>query len=128
MDMGFVEVPPAETFDNSKLEEFNAKWDLDLQEKDDKEKLEKETMEAKARQEHADWNAERELKRDGRSTANREEEQVLCEQIEGEIESENPWERVFKLVDLQKEHTDGRSDVNRMKGIFRKMKNENLQK
>jgi hypothetical protein len=45
------------------------------------------------------------------------------EQIEADLEAENPWARIIKLVDLQTEHSDGSNDVSRMRQIFIQLKN-----
>ena len=46
------------------------------------------------------------------------------EQIEADMEAENPWARVIKLVDLQAEHSDKNLDVSRMRQLFIQLKNE----
>lgn len=46
------------------------------------------------------------------------------EQIEADLEAENPWARVIKLVDLQAEHSDKNLDVSRMRQLFIQLKNE----
>ena len=50
--------------------------------------------------------------------------QLLMEQIEADLEAENPWARVIKLVDLQAEHSDKNLDVSRMRQLFIQLKNE----
>ena len=50
--------------------------------------------------------------------------QLLMEQIEADMEAENPWARVIKLVDLQAEHSDKNLDVSRMRQLFIQLKNE----
>ena len=48
--------------------------------------------------------------------------QVKLEALEADLESDNPWERVVKLVDLQQEGEG--SDVSRMRSILIQLKNE----
>ena len=48
--------------------------------------------------------------------------QVKLEKLEADLESENPWERVINLVDMQAEA--GKADMSRIKQIFIQLKNE----
>lgn len=52
--------------------------------------------------------------------------QVFLEQLEGELESENPWERVVSLVDTQTEVVEDFKDTSRMTSILIQLKNEPL--
>lgn len=52
--------------------------------------------------------------------------QVFLEQLEGELESENPWERVVSLVDTQTEIVEDFKDTSRMTSILIQLKNEPL--
>ncbi|CAN0076792.1 unnamed protein product, partial [Sphacelaria rigidula] len=52
--------------------------------------------------------------------------QVFLEQLEGELESENPWERVVSLVDTQAEVTEDFHDKGRMTSILIQLKNDPL--
>ena len=54
---------------------------------------------------------------------NREKEQVLMEQLAAEVESENPWERIVSLVDLQAATSDENMDTSRMRQVFIQLKN-----
>ena len=54
---------------------------------------------------------------------NRTAEQVFLEQLEADLESDNPWERVVNLVDIQAD-ADEANDVSRMRQIFIQLKNE----
>lgn len=109
--------------DDAKLEEFNLQWQAELAQKEQEEEAVRSQMLEEAQKAFADWNQQREVQRESKSAQNRQEEQVLCEQIEGEIENDNPWERVVSLIDLQTDHSDESLDVSRMRAIFIKMKN-----
>lgn len=52
--------------------------------------------------------------------------QVFLEQLEGELESENPWERVVSLVDTQAEMVEDFKDKSRMTSILIQLKNDPL--
>lgn len=49
---------------------------------------------------------------------------MLLEQIEEASDSENIWERVTQLVDLQQD-ADHAADVSRMSKLFIQLKNDN---
>ena len=51
---------------------------------------------------------------------------VFLEQLEGELESENPWERVVSLVDTQSEIVEDFKDTGRMTSILIQLKNDPL--
>lgn len=51
---------------------------------------------------------------------------MFLEQLEGELESENPWERVVSLVDTQAEIVEDFQDTSRMTSILIQLKNEPL--
>lgn len=51
---------------------------------------------------------------------------MFLEQLEGELESENPWERVVSLVDTQAEIVEDFKDTSRMTSILIQLKNEPL--
>lgn len=53
-------------------------------------------------------------------------QKVFLEQLEGELESENPWERVVSLVDTQSEVVEDFKDTSRMTSILIQLKNEPL--
>ncbi|CAM9577568.1 unnamed protein product [Hapterophycus canaliculatus] len=69
---------------------------------------------------------ERAANKEAKMGRNREQEQVFLEQLEGELESENPWERVVSLVDTQTEIVDDFKDTSRMTSILIQLKNEPL--
>lgn len=50
--------------------------------------------------------------------------QVFLEQLEGELESDNPWERVVSLVDTQSEIVEPFHDKKRMTSILIQLKND----
>lgn len=50
--------------------------------------------------------------------------QVFLEQLEGELESENPWERVVTLVDTQTEIVEDFKDTSLMTSILIQLKND----
>jgi Clathrin light chain len=67
---------------------------------------------------------ERALKREATGAKNREDEQATMEAIEADLENDNSWQRVCKLVELQAETTDKSQDVKRMRDVMIFLKNE----
>ncbi len=67
---------------------------------------------------------ERASMRDTRMIQNRAQEQMFLEQLEAELESENPWERITSLIDVQVEPEDKFQNVNRMKSMILSLKND----
>ena len=99
---------------SSAMDEFTRKWEAEIQAKDDEEQEAKKLAVVKARGELEKAESERLVLRDSNMAKNRSEEQLLMEQIEADMEAENPWARVIKLVDLQAEHSDKNLDVSRI--------------
>ncbi len=67
---------------------------------------------------------ERASMRDTRMIQNRAQEQMFLEQLEAELESENPWERITSLINMQVEPEDKFQNVNRMKSMILSLKND----
>ncbi len=67
---------------------------------------------------------ERASMRDERMTQNRAQEQMFLEHLEAELESENPWERITSLIDMQVQPEDKLEDMNRMKSMILYLKND----
>lgn len=56
--------------------------------------------------------------------ANRQKEHEYLEEIERQLENENPWERVGTLVDFQLESSDDVCDVSRLRTLLIQKKND----
>ena len=67
---------------------------------------------------------EREMKREGTMIKNRNDEQAKLEAIEADLENDNSWQRVCKMVELQSESTDKALDVKRMRDVMILLKND----
>ena len=67
---------------------------------------------------------EREMKREGTMITNRNDEQAKLEAIEADLENDNSWQRVCKMVELQSESTDKALDVKRMRDVMILLKND----
>ena len=69
------------------------------------------------------FESERQLKKSEAMKSNREAEQILMEQLASDIESDNPWDRIVSLVDLQTGTSDAALDVSRMRQVLIQLKN-----
>eukprot|EP00620_Florenciella_sp_RCC1587_P011287 CAMPEP_0182573206 /NCGR_PEP_ID=MMETSP1324-20130603/18856_1 /TAXON_ID=236786 /ORGANISM="Florenciella sp., Strain RCC1587" /LENGTH=126 /DNA_ID=CAMNT_0024788277 /DNA_START=73 /DNA_END=453 /DNA_ORIENTATION=+ len=121
----FDALPEPDT-DNAKLNAFNETWEATLAAKAAEEETTRQTMIEAAKAEMAEWEKQQEVQRESKTSQNRQEEQVVLEDIEREMDPENgnPWERVVKLVEIKAEAGEGELDVSRMKSIFLQMKNK----
>ncbi len=68
---------------------------------------------------------ERAAMRDKRMTQNRAQEQMFLEQLEEELESENPWERITSLIDMHAQPEEDKiEDASRMASMILYLKND----
>ena len=67
---------------------------------------------------------QREMKREAKMSKNRSEEQSKLEAMEADLENDNSWQRVVKLVDLTQDGRDGAEDTKRMRDVFIVLKND----
>lgn len=67
---------------------------------------------------------ERDTKRESTMITNRNDEQAKLEAIEADLENDNSWQRVCKMVELQSESTDKAQDVKRMRDVLILLKND----
>lgn len=122
-DMG---MPAPEDVEPSALDDFMERWQATLAEKASIEAEAKSAALDAAKADLETHGLERAAKKEAKMGRNREEEQVFLEQLEGELESENPWERVVSLVDTQAEIVEDFKDKSRMTSILIQLKNDPL--
>ena len=68
--------------------------------------------------------AQRSTKREAKMSKNRSEEQSKLEAMEEDLENDNSWQRVVKLVDLTQDGRDNAQDTKRMRDVFIVLKND----
>jgi len=108
----------------SAMQKFNAEFqELLNKRKEEEEAVKAETM-AAAQKYMDEFKANREEKRDARMAKNREDEQAKLESIEADLENDNSWQRVSKMVDLTQDSADDNEDTKQMRDLFIKLKNE----
>lgn len=107
----------------SAMKKFNAEWQETLASRKAEEDAAKESMVEAAKLALEKFQADASAKRDAKMATNREDEQAKLEAIEADLENDNSWQRVNKMVDLTQD--DGAAaSTKRMKDIFIQLKNE----
>jgi hypothetical protein len=104
-----------------------AKWNREFQEvlKDrEEENAAKASHLEQARKDLEEFQAQREKKKEARMAKNRSDEQQKLEDMEADLENDNSWQRVVKMVELQQDSVDGMRDSKRMIDVLIKMKND----
>uniref|UniRef100_A0A7S2YG92 Clathrin light chain n=1 Tax=Entomoneis paludosa TaxID=265537 RepID=A0A7S2YG92_9STRA len=121
--LGMDDAPPAEPAGPSPMQKWNEEWQETLKQRKEAENECKAKYVEEARIEMEKFNAERELKRQGKMTKNREDEQAKLEAIEADLENDNSWQRVCKLVELNMDGDKG-GDMKRMIDTLIALKND----
>ncbi|CAM9738600.1 unnamed protein product, partial [Phaeothamnion confervicola] len=107
--------------------DFMGQWEARLREKATLEKQKEAEAKEAARKERNKFMADRAAMREAKMAQNRTQEQVFLEQLEADLESDNPWERVVNLVDTQADVSKEFQDAGRMRSIFIQLKNDPLE-
>lgn len=115
---------PPENAGPSPMQKWNDEWQVTLQARKDEENARKGELVEAARVALEQFQAERELKREAKMTKNREDEQAKLEAIEADLENDNSWQRVCKLVELSHDSTKSAQDVKRMRDVMIFLKND----
>eukprot|EP00568_Trieres_chinensis_P001355 CAMPEP_0183290684 /NCGR_PEP_ID=MMETSP0160_2-20130417/319_1 /TAXON_ID=2839 ORGANISM="Odontella Sinensis, Strain Grunow 1884" /NCGR_SAMPLE_ID=MMETSP0160_2 /ASSEMBLY_ACC=CAM_ASM_000250 /LENGTH=253 /DNA_ID=CAMNT_0025451337 /DNA_START=33 /DNA_END=794 /DNA_ORIENTATION=+ len=108
----------------SPMQKWNEEWQVTLKERKDAENAQKGEVVEQARLDLEKFQAERDARREARMTKNRGDEQEKLEAIEADLENDNSWQRVVKLVELQHDTVEGAADVARMRDVMILLKNE----
>ena len=124
---GAVSMEPAEPSKPSAMQAWNEEWQETLKARKDEESALKAEMVAAAEQAMADFHAAREQKRDTAMAKNREDEQAKLEAIEADLENDNSFQRVCKMIDLSQDNAADASDMKRMRDVLILLKNEPAQ-
>lgn len=118
------EEPPEPAKVASAMAKFNAEWQETLAARKDEEDTAKVEMADAAKKYMEEFQAKREAKRDAKMSKNREDEQAKLEDIEADLENDNSWQRVSKMVDLTQDGAEDGEDTKRMRDVFITLKNE----
>jgi len=108
----------------SAMKKFNEEWQATLAERKAEEDAAKAAMVEAARVAMEEFQTKAQMKRDAKMAKNREDEQAKLEDIEADLENDNSWQRVSKMVDLTQDGAEDGEDTKRMRDIFILLKNE----
>jgi hypothetical protein len=113
-----------ESSEPSPMSVWNDEWQETLKTRKEEENARKAELVEEARVAMELFNTERDMKRQGKMAKNREDEQVKLEAIEADLENDNSWQRVCKMVELSHDSTLKSEDVKRMRDVLITLKNE----
>jgi len=108
----------------SAMKKFNEEWVQTLSDRKANEDATKAAMIEAARVAMEELQTKQTMFRDAKMAKNREDEQAKLEAIEADLENDNSWQRVSKMVELTHDGTDDGEDTKRMRDIFITLKNE----
>jgi len=115
---------PAVVPEASAMKKYNEEFQATLTERKAEEDAAKAAMVEAARVAMEEFQTKCTMKREGKMAKNREDEQAKLEDIEADLENDNSWQRVSKMVDLTQDGAEGGEDTKRMRDIFIALKNE----
>eukprot|EP00573_Skeletonema_grethae_P001794 CAMPEP_0201690736 /NCGR_PEP_ID=MMETSP0578-20130828/4086_1 /ASSEMBLY_ACC=CAM_ASM_000663 /TAXON_ID=267565 /ORGANISM="Skeletonema grethea, Strain CCMP 1804" /LENGTH=219 /DNA_ID=CAMNT_0048175787 /DNA_START=84 /DNA_END=743 /DNA_ORIENTATION=- len=121
------DVSPAAAFTSSEptpMQKWNDEWQTTLLARKDEENAKKASDVETARAEIEAFQAEREKRREARMVKNRSEEQDKLEAIEADLENDNSWQKVVKMIELNQDSSDGAENTGRMRDVLVLLKNE----
>lgn len=110
--------------ESTPMAKWNEEWQITLQSRKDDESSTKAAHIAKAEADIAAFQAEREKCREARMAKNRSDEQDKLEAIEADLENDNSWQKVVKMIELNQDSSEGAVDTSRMKDILVLLKND----
>uniref|UniRef100_A0A7S3LET1 Clathrin light chain n=1 Tax=Amphora coffeiformis TaxID=265554 RepID=A0A7S3LET1_9STRA len=116
--------PPPESSGPTPMQKWNEEWQETLKVRKEEENARKAELVEAARVALEAFQAEREVKRQSKMTKNREDEQAKLEAIEADLENDNSWQRVCKMIELSHDSTAKSADVKRMRDVLILLKNE----
>ena len=103
---------------------WNDEWQISLKERKDEETAKKAEILKQAKIDLEKFQAAREVKRETRMANNRSDEQQKLEAIEADLENDNSWQKVCKLVELSGDSISEAADTKRMRDVMIQLKNE----
>jgi hypothetical protein len=114
----------AECNDPAPMTLWNNEWQVTLKDRKDEENAQKGAALEKAEMDLSELQAQREKKRESRISNNRADEQEKLEAIEADLENDNSWQRVVKMVELNQDAAEESKDCSRMKDVLILLKND----
>jgi len=108
----------------SPMAAWNNEWQVTLRERKDTENDSKGAAIELAQTDLSTFQAGREAKRESKAAKNRADEQDKLEAIDADLENDNSWQRVVKMVELSHDSADGSADCGRMRDLLIFLKND----
>ena len=108
----------------SPMAKWNQEWQVTLKERKDAENAARAKLSEQAGKDMEDFHAQRQVKKDTKMAKNRADEQQKLEAMEADLENDNSWQRVNKMVDFQQETVEEGMDVTRMRDVMLSLKND----
>lgn len=118
------EPPLAAEIEASPMTIWNNEWQVTLKARKDEENALKGSHVEAAEKDLAAFSAQRDAKREARISKNRADEQDKLEAIEADLENDNSWQRVVKMVELNQDAQEDAKDCSRMKDVLILLKND----
>jgi hypothetical protein len=106
------------------MQKWNAEWQETLAARKDEENAKKVELIEATKIFQEEFKRDREAKREAKMSKNREDEQAKLEAIEADLENDNSWQRVSKLVDTTQDGAEAGTDTKKMRDIFILLKND----
>merc|ERR1712174_145532 len=125
--MGIIEDAPEEVAaptGPSPLAKWNDEWQVVLKERKDNENTRKAEQVNTARAEIDKFMEEHAVKLASRQSKNRVAEQEKLKSMEEDMEKDNSWERVVKLVELTQDSVEKSAEIKRMRDMLILLKND----
>ena len=116
--------PPPEFSEPTPMQKWNEEWQETLKVRKEEENARKAELVEASRVALEAFQAELEAKRQSKMAKNREDEQAKLEAIEADLENDNSWQRVCKMIELSHDSTAKSADVKRMSDVLILLKNE----
>jgi len=123
----FVEDLPApvmEPEEPSPLAKWNDQWQVTLRERKDNENTSKAEQVNTARTETDAYLEERAIKVASRQSSNRDAEEEKLRSMQEDLEQDNSWQRVVKLVELTQDSVEKSAEIKRMRDMLILLKND----
>lgn len=105
---------------------WNEEWQALLIQRKDEENARKAELIEESRVAMLAFQAEREQRREAAMAKNREDEQSKLEAIEADLENDNSWQRVCKMIELSHDNSADAKDVKRMRDTLIFLKNDTV--
>lgn len=115
---------PIVSLEPSHMQKWNDAFQTTLTERKAEEDSKQAEMEATAKAFLEKFQADKEAKRESKMAKNREDEQAKLEAIEADLENDNSWQRVCKMVELSHDGAHEGEDVKKMRDVLILLKND----